>query len=161
MQPKQKKPSVGRRGIYSNQIPIAIGGIRTMAFNSNHTLISKGTRIVDEIHFSGDLQMEGMVQGNVLFESGADAKLVVANKCVVEVEIRVPRVVINGKVIGNVHSGKHVELASKAVVEGNVHYQLIEMVKGSQVNGSLVYGEQNTDASAADAADDDSELVLS
>jgi cytoskeletal protein CcmA (bactofilin family) len=25
------------------------------------------------------------------------------------------------------------------VVEGNVHYQLIEMVKGSQVNGNLVY----------------------
>jgi len=132
-----------------------------MAFNSNHTLISKGTRIVGDIHFSGDLQIEGTVQGNVLVESGADAKLVVANKGVVEGEIRVPRVVINGKVIGNVHSGKHVELASKAVVEGNVHYQLIEMVKGSQVNGSLVYGEQNTDASAADAADDDSELVLS
>ncbi|WP_339900052.1 polymer-forming cytoskeletal protein [uncultured Gilvimarinus sp.] len=114
-----------------------------MAFNSNHTLISKGTRIVGDIYFAGDLQIEGTIQGNVLVDGGGDAKLVVAEKGVVEGEIRVPRVVINGKVVGNVFSGKHVELASKAVVEGNVHYQLIEMVKGAQVNGALVYGEQN------------------
>ena len=124
-----------------------------MAFNSNHTLISKGTRIVGDIHFSGDLQIEGTVQGNIVVESGGDAKLVVADKGVVEGEIRVPRVVINGKVVGNVYSGKHVELAAKAVVEGNVHYQLIEMVKGAQVNGSLVYGESVKDTARADKAE--------
>jgi cytoskeletal protein CcmA (bactofilin family) len=112
-----------------------------MAFNSNHTLISKGTRVVGNIYFAGDLQIEGTVQGNILVEDGADAKLVIADKGAVEGEIRVPRVVVNGRVSGNVYSDKHVELAAKAVVEGNVHYQLIEMVKGSQVNGSLVYGE--------------------
>lgn len=116
-----------------------------MAFNSNHTLISKGTRVVGDIYFAGDLQIEGTVQGNILVEDGADAKLVIADKGAVEGEIRVPRVVINGRVSGNVYSGKHVELAAKAVVEGNVHYQLIEMVKGSQVNGSLVYGERQKD----------------
>ena len=113
-----------------------------MAFNNNHTLISKGTSIVGDVHFSGDLQVEGRVKGNILVEGGNDAKLVIADKGIVEGEIRVPMVVINGKVIGNVYSSKHLELAAKAVVEGNVHYQLIEMVKGAQVNGSLVYGEQ-------------------
>ncbi|MDO3383424.1 bactofilin family protein [Gilvimarinus algae] len=112
-----------------------------MAFNNNHTLISKGTSIVGDIHFTGDLQVEGKVTGNIIVEGGGDAKLVVADKGVVEGEIRVPMVVVNGKVVGNVFASKHVELASKAVVEGNVHYQLIEMVKGAQVNGSLVYGE--------------------
>lgn len=112
-----------------------------MGFSSSHTLISKGTRILGDIHFSGDLQIEGKVQGNIIVEGGNDAKLVVADKGVVEGEIRVPVVVINGKVIGDVYSSKHLELAAKAVVEGNVHYQLIEMVKGAQVNGSLVYGE--------------------
>ncbi|HEY7883561.1 MAG TPA: polymer-forming cytoskeletal protein [Cellvibrionaceae bacterium] len=112
-----------------------------MGFNSNHTLISKGTKIIGDIHFSGDLQVEGKVQGNIIVEGGNDAKLVVADKGVVEGEIRVPMVVINGKVIGDVYSTKHLELAAKAIVEGNVHYQLIEMVKGAQVNGSLVYGE--------------------
>ena len=33
-----------------------------------------------------------------------------------------------------------VELAANAVVTGTVHYNLIEMVMGAQVNGSLVHG---------------------
>jgi len=110
-----------------------------MAFSNNHTLISRGTKVVGDLHFAGDLQIEGTVMGNIIADNGNDAKLVVAEKGRVEGEIRVPMVIINGSVNGNVHSTKHVELAAKAVVEGNVHYQLIEMVKGSQVNGSLVY----------------------
>ncbi|MDO3386714.1 polymer-forming cytoskeletal protein [Gilvimarinus sp. SDUM040013] len=121
-----------------------------MAFSNSHTLISKGTSIIGDVHFTGDLQVEGKVKGNIIVEGGADAKLVVADKGVVEGEIRVPMVVINGKVIGNVYSSKHVELAGKAVVEGNVHYQLIEMVKGAQVNGSLVYGESTQPAAKPD-----------
>lgn len=128
-----------------------------MAFSNNHTLISKGTSIVGDVHFAGDLQIEGKVKGNIIVEGGADAKLVVADKGVVEGEIRVPMVVINGKVIGNVYSSKHLELASKAVVEGNVHYQLIEMVKGAQVNGSLVYGETGQGAKGAPAVAADKE----
>lgn len=115
-------------------------GKKTMAFSNNHTLISRGTKVVGDLHFTGDLQIEGTVVGNIIADNGNDAKLVVAEKGSIEGEIRVPVVIINGKVLGNVHSGKHVELAAKALVEGNVTYQLIEMVKGAQVNGSLVYG---------------------
>ncbi len=117
----------------------------TMAFSNNHTLISRGTKVVGDLHFTGDLQIEGTVEGNIIADSGNDAKLVVAEKGTVEGEIRVPMVIINGSVNGNVFSSKHVELAAKAAVQGNVHYQLIEMIKGAQVNGSLVYsGAENT-----------------
>lgn len=123
-----------------------------MAFSNNHTLISRGTKVVGDLHFTGDLQIEGHVCGNIMAESGNDAKLVVADKGMVEGEIRVPMVIINGNVIGNVHSSKHVELAAKAVVEGNVHYQLIEMVKGAQVNGSLVYSGSSAAQKEAEPA---------
>ncbi len=110
-----------------------------MAFSNNHTLISRGTEVVGDLLFAGELQIEGKVRGNIIAEQGSDAKVVVAHKGQVEGEIRVPDVVVDGSVIGDIYSGKHLELAAKAVVQGNVHYQLIEMVKGSQVNGSLVY----------------------
>ncbi|WP_020210835.1 bactofilin family protein [Gilvimarinus chinensis] len=128
-----------------------------MAFSNSHTLISKGTNIVGDIHFTGDLQVEGRVTGNIIVEGGGDAKLVVANNGVIEGEVRVPMVVINGKVVGNVFSTKHIELASKAVVEGNVHYNLIEMVKGAQVNGSLVYGASEKSQQALPSGGDASE----
>lgn len=107
--------------------------------HTSTTLISKNTEVVGDIHFSGELHIEGTLRGNVYVKEGADAFLDVAENGVVEGQINVSRVRINGRVVGDVLSDKHVELAAKAVVEGNVNYKLIEMVKGAQVNGSLVY----------------------
>ncbi|MBD3647880.1 MAG: polymer-forming cytoskeletal protein, partial [Pseudomonadales bacterium] len=50
-------------------------------------------------------------------------------------------VIDKGKGEGDIHSSKHVELAAKAEVNGNVYYNLIEMVKGSAVDGNLVHTE--------------------
>jgi len=107
------------------------------------TLISKNTEVVGDIHFTGELHIEGKLRGNILVKDGGDAFLDVAENGVVEGQIRVSRVRINGHVLGDVFSDKHVELAAKAVVEGNVNYHLIEMVKGAQVNGSLVYSGES------------------
>ncbi|HMU66315.1 MAG TPA: polymer-forming cytoskeletal protein, partial [Cellvibrionaceae bacterium] len=68
----------------------------------------------------------------------SQARVVVAEHGTVVGEIHGTQVVINGQVTGDVYSTKHLELAAKAQVIGNVYYQLIEMVKGAQVNGSLV-----------------------
>jgi len=103
------------------------------------TLISRNTEVVGDIHFTGTLHVEGTLRGNVIAKEGSDAHLDILDNGTVEGQISVPTVRIDGKVVGDVYSTKHVELASKAQVEGNVHYQLIEMVKGSQVNGNLVY----------------------
>ncbi|WP_323845619.1 polymer-forming cytoskeletal protein [Microbulbifer magnicolonia] len=106
---------------------------------SNHTtLIARQTEVSGDLHFRGNLVIEGKVRGNVNAHSDSDARLQIVDGGMVEGEIRVPHVVINGHVKGNVHASRHLELASKAMVEGNVHYKLIEMVKGAQVNGALV-----------------------
>ena len=112
-----------------------------MAFQSNSstTLISKDSEIIGNIQFSGDLEIQGVVRGNIQAksESGATVRVVEGGR--VEGEIHAPKVIINGEVVGDVHCDQHVELAAKACVDGNVHYNLIEMVKGAQLNGNLVY----------------------
>lgn len=105
------------------------------------TLISKGTEVIGDIKFTGNLMIEGVVRGNVYAEEGVEAQARVLEKGLVEGEIRVPTLVINGTVQGDVFSSKHTELAAKAIVDGNVHYSSIEMVKGAQVNGNLLYAE--------------------
>lgn len=114
----------------------------TMAFNGNSnatTLIAKGTEIVGDIKFSGNLEIEGKVRGGIIAAGGGDASVRVLENGEVEGDINVPSVIINGVVKGDVFSSNHIELAAKAKVEGNAHYNLIEMVKGAQVNGNLVY----------------------
>ncbi|MFT4814359.1 MAG: cytoskeletal protein CcmA (bactofilin family) [Paracoccaceae bacterium] len=108
-----------------------------------HTLISRTTEVVGDIHFSGELLVEGKVKGNIFAEDDSDALIRVAEKGAVEGEISVPSAVINGLVEGDVRSSKHIELAAKATVVGNVYYNLIEMVMGSEVNGNLMHISAN------------------
>ncbi|MEP5566279.1 MAG: polymer-forming cytoskeletal protein [Halioglobus sp.] len=105
----------------------------------NTTLVARETTVVGDIHFSGSLDVEGVVKGNIFAEDGKDALVRIIDKGRVEGEIRVPSVVINGMVEGDVYSSKHLELAAKGRVQGNVHYTLLEMAAGSEVNGSLTH----------------------
>ena len=118
-------------------------GVSTSFSAGSTTLISNDTEIVGDIRFSGNLMIEGVVKGNVYASDGADGHVRILEKGCVEGEITVPTLVINGAVSGDVYSSKHIELAAKAIINGNVHYSLIEMVKGAQVNGNLVYNNQS------------------
>lgn len=115
-----------------------------MAFSNNHTLISRSTKVVGDLHFTGELQLEGKVSGNIIASDEKDAKVVIADTGMVEGEIRAPIVIVNGKVVGNIYSSKHLELAAKGNVTGTVHYHFIEMVKGAQLNGSMVNKQQES-----------------
>ena len=104
---------------------------------SNHTLIAPSAEIRGDIEFTGGLHVLGTVIGNI--SVGSDGgRLVIGESGKVQGEIRVPKVVVNGKVEGDVHASEHLELAEKAIIEGNVYYALIEMVIGAQVDGKLV-----------------------
>lgn len=118
-----------------------------------HTLISRTTEVVGDIHFSGELIIEGRVKGNIYAEDDSQAIIRVAEKGEVEGEICVPSAVVNGLVQGDVRSATHLELASKAVLVGNVYYNLIEMVMGSEVNGNLIHiGVTQPESKRLDAA---------
>lgn len=57
----------------------------------------------------------------------------------IEGEVKVPNVVVNGTIIGDVHAMTHIEVATKARIHGNIYYSLIEMAMGAEVNGTLVH----------------------
>ena len=106
---------------------------------SGITLVATNCEFVGDVHFSDQLLVNGIVKGNIYAQTGSKAVVTVSEKGRVKGEIRVPNVVINGKVYGDIWSDKHVELAGKAEVRGNVYYDLIEMVMGSCVDGNLVH----------------------
>lgn len=104
-----------------------------------HTLISGQTEISGDIRFTGELIVEGRIRGNIYADDESAAVIRVTETGVVEGGIWVPSAVINGLVKGDVHCVKHIELAAKGVILGDVYYTLIEMVMGSEVNGSLMH----------------------
>jgi cytoskeletal protein CcmA (bactofilin family) len=110
---------------------------KATAEQGSQTLISPNAQVHGDVVFNGGLHVQGKVVGNI---SAGDegGRLVIGSTGDVEGEINVPKVIINGRVKGDVHAGEHLELAEKAVIEGNVYYTMIEMVMGARVNGKLV-----------------------
>ena len=102
-------------------------------------LIGAGTSIEGHIVFSGGLRVDGKVKGNIIAEEGKPGTLVLSENARVEGEIRVPHIVINGHVIGPVHSTEYIELQGKANVTGDVHYNALEIHLGAVLQGALVH----------------------
>jgi cytoskeletal protein CcmA (bactofilin family) len=102
------------------------------------TLISEGTTIRGDVHFSGGLHLEGSVEGSISAE-GSDAVLTLSGKGRVNGEVRVSNAVINGTVHGDLFVAERLELAGSARIDGNVHYKVLEMAAGAQVNGKMLF----------------------
>lgn len=103
------------------------------------TLIGDQTEITGDVRFTGGLHIDGTVKGNVIATNDSNAVLMLSEHGRIEGEVRVPNVVLNGAVTGDVHASERIELAGKARVNGNVFYSLIEMAMGAEVNGNLVH----------------------
>ncbi|MDA0978040.1 MAG: polymer-forming cytoskeletal protein [Proteobacteria bacterium] len=106
---------------------------------SGITLVATNCELEGDVHFSDQLIVNGIVKGNIYAQAGSKATVTISEKGRVKGEIHVPNVIVNGKIFGDIRSDRHIELAAKAEVKGNVYYHLIEMVKGSRVDGHLVH----------------------
>lgn len=103
------------------------------------TLIGQNSELHGDVIFSGGLHVDGVIKGNIFAEPDSGSILSVSERGFIEGDVRVPNIVLNGSVNGDVHAADHIELAEKARVTGNVYYKLIEMVRGAEVNGNLVH----------------------
>ena len=105
------------------------------------TLVAAHTEVTGDIKFTDQLYVSGSVCGNIIADE-EKAVLVVSDEGRVSGEVRVPNIVINGLVEGDVFASNKVELAANAKVRGNLHYKLIEMQLGAMVDGQLVHEEE-------------------
>jgi len=104
-------------------------------------LIGAQVVIRGDVEFSGGLYVEGTILGKVIAAEGAaNATLTLAEHGAIEGEIRAQVVVLSGRLDGDVHATERVELTPTARVNGNIHYQVVEMNAGAQLTGRLIHG---------------------
>ena len=102
------------------------------------SLIGVGTTIEGNIQFKGGLRIDGHVKGNVSAGTEQTATLVVSEQALVDGEIHVSHVVVNGSVNGPIYANDFLELQNKAKVTGDIHYKTLEMHLGAAVQGKLL-----------------------
>lgn len=103
------------------------------------SLIARGVTVRGDVHFAGALHLDGTIEGSVHADPGSDGVLTISETGRVMGRIEVPHAVINGGVTGDIDVAERLELAALARVEGDVHYQVLEMAAGAQVNGKMIH----------------------
>ena len=106
--------------------------------DSVDTLIGINTVLQGDLEFSGGLRVDGKITGNIKSVDGNAGTLVLSESAMIEGNISVPHVVVNGHMNGNIIANERVELQTKAVIKGDVRYKAVEMALGASVNGALV-----------------------
>lgn len=103
------------------------------------TLVGAASRVQGDLHFRGNSHIDGIINGGVSADMEGESALSVSEQGEIHGNVKVPNVVLNGLVKGDVVASARVELGPTARVIGNVYYNLIEMAIGAEINGKLVH----------------------
>lgn len=109
--------------------------------NTIDSLIGISTTVEGNIFYKGGLRIDGYVKGNVISEEGQASMLVISEQAKIEGEVRGAHLVVNGEIIGPVHSSELLELQPKARIIGDVFYKMLEMHGGALVAGKLTHDQ--------------------
>ena len=101
------------------------------------SIIGLGMHIVGDVFFSGELYMEGSVQGCVCALPGQAASMVIGEQARIDGEVRVAQLRVDGTINGQVTSDLAIEFRANARVTADVVYRSIEMQRGAIVEGRL------------------------
>jgi cytoskeletal protein CcmA (bactofilin family) len=105
------------------------------------SLIGSSTNIEGNVHFKGGLRIDGRVKGNVIADAEEPSMLVISENARVEGEVRAAHLVVNGEIVGQVHSSELLELQPRARITGDVYYKALEMHGGALVAGKLTHDQ--------------------
>ena len=95
------------------------------------SLLSSDLNIKGNVATSGDIQIEGTIEGDVRAHL-----LTVGESATIRGEVIADDVVVNGRVIGRVR-GLKVRLTSSAKVEGDIVHKTIAIESGAHFEGSV------------------------
>lgn len=115
--------------------------------NRIDSLIGAGTRIDGNVTFAGGLRVDGEIKGNVVGSGDQASTLVLSEQALIEGEIHVSHLVVNGAINGPVHCTEFLELQDHSRVNGDVHYNTLEMHLGAVVEGRMVHSSSVTESS--------------
>lgn len=106
--------------------------------NLNINRISEGTTIIGSISASGDLRIDGRVEGTV----NATGKVVVGNTGFIKGDLTANTLDLMGHVDGNVVVADVVMMKPTAAVDGNVFAGKLDVESGARLNGSCLIGKK-------------------
>ncbi len=115
------------------------------------TLVGKNTAIHGRLVLQESIRIDGKVVGNIESSKEESITVVIGASGEVQGDIVAQRVVVAGKVAGNIHAHERVELHADCLVQGDIKYGSIAIEHGSKVLGLLLQVGASAPANMSDA----------
>ena len=101
------------------------------------TLLGRGASFEGKLTFEGTVRIDGKFKGEVF----SDDVLVIGEGAIVEAEIDIGEVIIQGTLVGNVRAKRGIEVLAPGRVKGDLHTPSLMIEKGVLFEGrSLMEG---------------------
>jgi len=113
------------------------------------TLIGRRTEVHGKLVIQESIRIDGRLVGDVEAPPGQAVTVVISASGEVQGDVTAHRVVVAGKISGQIHAPERVELHAGCRVQGDIRYGSIAIEHGARVLGLLLHVE-NEAASAAD-----------
>lgn len=108
------------------------------------TLVGRHTEIHGTLVLQESVRIDGRVIGNIEAPRDASNTVVIGATGDVQGDILAHRVVVAGKVAGQIHALDRVELHENCVVQGDIKYGSIAIEHGARVHGLLLQMDPET-----------------
>jgi len=90
------------------------------------TLLGRGSAFEGKLTFEGTVRVDGRFRGEVF----SDDTLVIGEGALVEAEIDVGEIIIQGTVVGNIKAKRSIEIHAPGRVKGDIHTPSLQIDKG-------------------------------
>jgi len=102
------------------------------------TLVGRHTEIQGRLVLQESVRIDGRVVGNIEAPREVSSTVVIGATGEVQGDIMAHRVVVAGKIAGQIHALERVELHQGCLVQGDIKYGSIAIEHGARVQGLLL-----------------------
>ncbi len=106
------------------------------------TVVARGVRVEGDFKVDGNIQIEGEVHGTIT----ATGDLQIGPEARVQADIEAQNAVIAGDVKGNLNVKGKLDLLASSKFSGDLTTSVISIGAGSQINGTVHMGEDQSKA---------------
>jgi cytoskeletal protein CcmA (bactofilin family) len=102
------------------------------------TIIGRHAEIHGLLRLQESVRIDGKVVGNIEAPNDATISVVIGPEGEVQGDVLASRIIVAGKVAGNIHALERVELMASALVQGDIKYASMAVEHGARLLGLLL-----------------------
>lgn len=112
--------------------------IQDIPGESFETLIGSSTQIYGRLVISDSVRIDGEIQGSIEAQPNSEVTVHIAHDGTVIGDLHAHRILVNGKIDGNIYAKERCDLFETSRVRGDIHYGLIGIEHGAEFYGEML-----------------------